>query len=146
MPTDIYTSIIEEIINSSNIIRENIVWRIISIFIFSFLLSFIIDLYNLKPLTASANNTGINIMFCNNKLNITKANPFDNPIIDIQAEIVYPKQKPLYNVIPNTIGIPITVVPKNHIINVNNTFCFILFFKSSIYYFTKKENFFVKLT
>ena len=40
--------------------------------------------------------------------------PFPTPITDIIVAIEYPKQKPLYIIIPNTIGIPITVVPKNH--------------------------------
>lgn len=35
-----------------------------------------------------------------------KSNPFDNPIIEMQTDIVYPKQNPLYKMIPKTTGIP----------------------------------------
>ena len=46
---DKYVSIIDEIASIANITSENIVCLIISIFIFSRLLSFIIDLYNFIP-------------------------------------------------------------------------------------------------
>ena len=85
---------------------ENIVCLIISSLIFSFLLSFIIDLYNLNPLTPNANITGIKIRFCNNtEININ-VNPLEKPIVLIKVAIVYPKQNPLYKTIPKTIGIP----------------------------------------
>jgi hypothetical protein len=71
-----------------------------------------LDLYNLNPLTANAKIDGINIIFCSKSKINTNNIPLANPIIVIIADIVYPKQKPLYNIIPNTIGIPITVVPK----------------------------------
>lgn len=74
---------------------ENIVCLIISSLIFSFLLSFIIDLYNLKPLTPKAKITGIKIKFCNNtEININ-INPLDKPIVETKVAIVYPKQNPL---------------------------------------------------
>ena len=94
----------------------------ISNFIFSFLLSFIIDLYNLNPLTPKAKIAGINNIFCNNKATKIKLSPFPKPIIDIHSEIVYPKQNPLYNIIPNTTGIPIKKKKKNHIDIANNIF------------------------
>lgn len=96
----------EDIINSISIIIENTVCLTISIFIFSFPLSFTIDLYSLNPLTAKAKIAGIKIIFCNNIDINTKLNPLGNPIIVINTDIVYPKQNPLYNTIPKTIGIP----------------------------------------
>ena len=39
---------------------------------------------------------------------------FPIPKVAITDDIVYPKQKPLYIIIPYTIGIPITVDPTNH--------------------------------
>lgn len=99
-------SIKEDIINSISITTENTVCLAISIFIFSFLLSFTIDLYNLNPLTAKAKIAGIKIIFCSNIEISMKLNPFDNPITLINVDIVYPKQNPLYNTIPKTIGIP----------------------------------------
>lgn len=66
---------------------------------------------------------GIKIIFCKNKDIKMNIIPFPIPIIDITVEIVYPKQNPLYNIIPNTIGIPITVVPKNHNVIANTIFC-----------------------
>lgn len=62
---------------------------------FSFLLSLIIDLYNLNPLTAKANVAGIKIKFCSTKLNNIKSIPFPIPKIDTHTDIVYPKQNPL---------------------------------------------------
>ena len=47
-----------------------------------------------------------NIIFCNNKAIDINNIPFPKPIIAIIVDIVYPKQNPLYNIIPNTIGIP----------------------------------------
>ena len=113
-------------------ISENIVCLNISIFIVSFFLSFTIDLYSLNPLTAIAIVAGIISIFCKNielKINVI---PCCIPNIFIKIEIVYPKQNPLYIIIPNTIGIPITVVPKNQIISANNTYENILFFNSSM--------------
>ena len=65
MPVDPSISIIDEIITNISIKRENRICLTISNFIFSFLLSFIIDLYNFIPLTAIASIAGINIKFCN---------------------------------------------------------------------------------
>ena len=76
-------------------IKENIVCLTISNFMFSFLLSLIIDLYNLNPLTAKANVAGIKIKFCSTKLNNVKSLPFPIPKIDTHTDIVYPKQNPL---------------------------------------------------
>ena len=86
--------------------QQKIVCLTISIFIFSFLLSLLIDLYNLNPLTLIAIITGIKIIFCNNKLLIVKANPLEMPKTLIKADIVYPRQNPLYIIIPKTTGIP----------------------------------------
>lgn len=69
---DTYTSINETIISKKNATNENIVCLIISIFMFSFRLSLIIDLYNRIPLTANAIKIGIKITFC--KSIVTKEN------------------------------------------------------------------------
>ena len=98
-----------------NIKIEKTVCLNISNFMLSFLLSFTIDLYNLNPLTAIAIIAGINIIFCKNKADNVNISPPCTPIILIHAEIVYPNINPLYNINPKTIGNPITVVPKNHI-------------------------------
>ena len=103
----------------------------IEIFMFSFLLSFIIDLYNFILLTPSISNDGINIIFCKNIVRNIKINPFNFPKVKIHADIVYPKQKPLAKIIPNTIGIPIIVVPENHNRKTSNIFDLISFFNSS---------------
>ena len=132
MLVEINISITDAITNIINIIVENTVCLNISNFMFSFLLSFTMDLYNFMPLTAKARIAGINNIFCNNNVIRIKLSPFPNPIIDIHNEIVYPKQNPLYNIIPNTIGIPITVVPKNHIEIPNNKFWAIEFLSNSI--------------
>lgn len=73
---------------------------------FSFLLSFIIDLYNFNPLTPNPNKTGTNNRLCKNNDINTNIRPLLIPIILMHADIVKPKQNPLYNIIPNTIGIP----------------------------------------
>lgn len=122
MLVDIKISIKEAIIKINNIINENIVCLTISNFIFSFLLSLTIDLYNLNPLTANAKTAGINNIFCNNVLLNINASPFESPKVEIQTDIVYPKQNPLYKTTPNTTGIPITVVPKNQITTANKIF------------------------
>lgn len=49
---------------------------------------------------------GINIMFCNSRDIKINNIPFPVPITTIIDAIVYPKQNPLYNIIPKTIGIP----------------------------------------
>lgn len=49
---------------------------------------------------------GINIIFCNKRVVKTNSIPFPVPITTIIDDIVYPRQNPLYNIIPNTIGIP----------------------------------------
>lgn len=73
---EIYTSINEEQIKRKNIAKENIVCLNISIFIVSLLLSFIIELCNLIPLTASEIIHGINKIFCNNIVESKNSNPF----------------------------------------------------------------------
>lgn len=103
---DIKVSIADEMVKTISINVQNIVCLIISNFMFSFLLSFIIDLYNLNPLTLIASIAGINIKFCNNKLLNTKASPLEVPKIPTHADIVYPKQNPRYTTNPNTTGIP----------------------------------------
>ena len=85
-------------------------------FIFSFLLSFVIDLYSFIPLTASAIMLGIYMRFCNNILVAIKIIPFQLPNVLIIIEIVYPTQNPFAVTIPITIGIPTTVDPVNHIV------------------------------
>ena len=69
-------------------------------------------------------------MFCSTSVVNTNIIPFPAPIIVIIDAIEYPKQKPLYNIIPNTIGIPITVVPKNHNIIASTIFCIIVVFNN----------------
>ena len=49
---------------------------------------------------------GINIMFCNNIDIKTNNIPFPTPITTIIDAMVYPRQNPLYIIIPKTIGIP----------------------------------------
>ena len=71
-------------------------------------------------------------MSCNTNDNNTNAIPFGSPKIVIIADIVYPKQNPLYSTIPNTIGIPITVVPKNQSVNANIIFSFKVVLNNSI--------------
>lgn len=46
------------------------------------------------------------MIFCSNSVINTKEIPLPNPIITIIDDIVYPKQNPLYNITPKTIGIP----------------------------------------
>lgn len=103
---DANTSISDEMARSIAINPQKIVCLTTSNLIFSLLLSFIMDLYSLNPLTHIASMAGINIKFCNTKLAKTKASPFDVPSTLIQAEIVYPRQNPLYTTIPKTTGIP----------------------------------------
>ena len=61
---DTYTSTNEEKIKINNINKEIIVCLKISNFIFSLLLSFIIELCNFIPLTAKTIMHGINNIFC----------------------------------------------------------------------------------
>ena len=61
-----YASIIDEIINITSISTESIVCLNISNFIFSLLLSFIIELCKFIPLTASTKIAGMNNIFCKN--------------------------------------------------------------------------------
>ena len=79
--------------------KEKIVCLIISNFILVILLSCIIALYNLVPLTPIATKHGIAIIFCNNIVVVAKIIPFLVPNPTINAEIVYPKQKPLNPII-----------------------------------------------
>ena len=69
-------------------ITENIVCRNNSIFIFSRLLSFIIDLYNRIPLTDIASKHGIYIRFCNSIEHIENIAPFKFPKVITTAEMV----------------------------------------------------------
>ena len=73
---EINISIIAEIINSINIINEKIVCLKISSFMFSFLLSLVIDAYNFIPLTAIAIIHGIIIIFCIIILEAPNSNAF----------------------------------------------------------------------
>ena len=67
-------------------------------------------------------------MFCSTSVISINKIPFPTPITDIIVAIEYPKQKPLYIIIPNTMGIPITVVPKNHNVSAKIKFSFIVIF------------------
>ena len=129
---DIYVSIKDDNTKNARIIKENAVCLKISTLIFSFLLSFMIDLYNFIPLTVSANIHGIKIRFCSNMLVAKNKIPFPVPNTAMLDEIVYPRQKPLNATIPKTIGIPTTVEPINHIRKVNSKLFPIDFFRSSI--------------
>ena len=75
--------------------------------------------------------TGINNKFCIKIVDNKKIIPFCTPNTPIIAEIVYPIQNPLNNTIPNTIGIPITVDPINHILTIKNKLSHKELFKSS---------------
>ena len=94
---------------------------------FSFLLSFIIDLYNFILLTPNTIIAGMNIIFCSNVVVSMNTIPFIFPSDIMHADIVYPRQNPLNSIIPNTIGIPIIVVPANHSNTVNIISDFISF-------------------
>ena len=85
------------------------------------------ELYSLIQLTPNMIIAGINMMFCNNTVIARNISPFIFPKTYTQEAIVHPKQKPLNNIIPNTIGIPMIVVPANHRKNTK----IILFFISS---------------
>ena len=80
-----YTSIKAEPTKINANKAENMECLQISSFIFSFLLSFIIDLYNLIPLTARANIAGINIMLCKSNVSIEKIMPFPPKVAIIDA-------------------------------------------------------------
>lgn len=112
-------------------INENIVCLSISIFIFSLVLSFIIDLYSLIPLIANANNTGINIIFCKSideKINFA---PLFAPSVAIMLDILYPRLNPLKHITPYTTNIPITVSPANHRLSASIRLFFMDTIKSS---------------
>ena len=81
-------SIVDDITKNNNIINEKTVCLTTSIFIFSRFLSFIMDLYNLNPLTANAKIAGINIIFCKKSNSKAKYRPCGIPIIRMQTEIV----------------------------------------------------------
>ena len=66
-------------ISKININIENIVCLNISNFIFSLPLSFIIELCNFIPLTASARIAGINMIFCNKIVEAKNNKPFPCP-------------------------------------------------------------------
>ena len=76
------------IYNYNSIKGENSVCLNISIFIFSFLLSFTIDLYNFIPLTDNANVEGIIIKLCIRRVIIQNKIPFPVPNVKIINEIV----------------------------------------------------------
>lgn len=73
-----YTSMKEESISNSKIKNEINVCLKISNFIFSFLLSCIIELCNFIPLTASVIIQGINKIFCNKIVENKNIIPFPN--------------------------------------------------------------------
>lgn len=75
---DTYTSIKEETTNIAVITNENSVCLKISIFMFSLALSFIIELCNLIPLTASANMHGMNKIFCSKTEDKRNIRPLPN--------------------------------------------------------------------
>ncbi len=88
---------------------------------FSFRLSFTIDLYTLIPVTANANKAGIKIKFWSSKLQTTKIIPFPNPNVIIVDEIAYPMQNPLKITIPNIIcSQTYHIFPPIHIISQNS--------------------------
>ena len=111
---EIYTSINEAISINNNIIKQKNVCRNISIFLLFLSLFFIIDLYNLAPLTQILNIAGINITFCNNNKESETNIPFPGPYIYIMLLIVNPIEKPLKAIVPYTIGMPIIVAAPNH--------------------------------
>lgn len=73
---EIYASINEERSRKSNIVNENRVCLNISNLIFSLLLSFIIELCSLIPLTASAIMQGMNKTCCNKTVENKNKIPF----------------------------------------------------------------------
>ena len=73
---------------------------------FSFLLSLYIDLYAFNALTPNDIIAGINKIFCIIIDIAVKTIPFATPNTIVMLDIVYPKQNPLYIIIPNTIGTP----------------------------------------
>ena len=111
---EIYTSINEAIIININISKQKKVCLNISTFILSLSLFFIIDLYNLAPLTQILNIAGISIIFCSSNNEIETNIPFPEPYIYIILLIVKPTEKPLKIIVPYTIGIPIIVAAPSH--------------------------------
>ena len=92
---------------------------------FSFLLSFIIALYNFILLTPIVSIAGINNIFCKSKPNMQNRILLPTPIVNVIDEIVYPMQNPLNKIKPKTTGIPMIVVPASHIIIAKIMFFFI---------------------
>ena len=82
------TSINEDIIIKKRINTQKIVCRNISNLIFSILLSFIIELCNLIPLTERAIIHGIKIMFCRKIVDKINNKPFHSPHVAIIEDIV----------------------------------------------------------
>ena len=74
-----YVSINDEIDKNINNMIDIIVCLTISSLMFSLLLSFIIDLYNLIQLIVIQIITGINIKFCKNIVERVKIIPFCTP-------------------------------------------------------------------
>ena len=79
---DISLSTIHENIIKISIIIDIIECAIIWLFIFSFLLSPIIVLYNFILLTPIVNIAGINIMFCGKNAKIQNNKPFGIPRVN----------------------------------------------------------------
>ena len=94
-----YVSKMDDTINKINMNTQNKLCLTISLFIFSFLLSCIIDLYTFIPLTASAIVQGIVIISFRSIEDIEKIIPSPVPNTNIIAETVYPKQNPLKHTI-----------------------------------------------
>lgn len=103
---DAYVSINEATINKTESIPENIVCLKISNLTFSLLLSFMIDLYNLIPLIANANSTGINIIFWKSIEEKINAAPFWAPNVAIMLDILNPSEKPRKHTIAYTASTP----------------------------------------
>ena len=123
---DIVFSAIADITNIIIIKNEIRLCLIISNFILSLLLSFIIDLYNFMLLTPMLKIAGIYKKSCISIVHKQNNAPFKGPILIEIEEIVKPKIVPLNKIIISTIGIPIIVVPANHSINANSRFFLIL--------------------
>ena len=77
---DTYTSTNEEKIKINSMNKEIIVCLKISNFIFSLLLSFIIELWSFIPLTAKTIIHGINNIFCKRTVEVKNRIPFPNTI------------------------------------------------------------------
>ena len=72
------------------------------------------DLYNLIPLIANANRTGMKIIFWSNIDDRINFVPALAPNVAIIQDILYPNVKPRNPISAYTPNIPITVSPANH--------------------------------